>query len=78
MSRLSNRKSRLSFITDASKFERGKRRDIVLEPEPMILHVRLHGTRRKLDVPYDAIYDLACKIEANRLRAEKKAKKAGK
>ena len=53
----------------------GKYRKIVLEPQPFMLEVRLKGTRRRLSVSYEAIFELASKIEANRARAEKLARR---
>ena len=55
----------------------GKRRPIVLTLHPGYLEIGLKGTRRRMTVAYDAIYSLAAKQEAARLRLEKlEAKKA--
>lgn len=58
----------------------GKRRPIVLTIHPGYLEIGLKGMRRKMTVAYDAIYSLACKQEAARVRLEKleamKARKA--
>lgn len=55
----------------------GKRRPIVLTIHPGYLEIGLKGARRRMTVAYDAIYALAAKQEAARLRLEKlEAKKA--
>lgn len=46
----------------------GKRRPIVLTLYPGYLEIGLKGTRRRLTVAYDAIYQLGCKIAANEAR----------
>lgn len=53
----------------------GKRRPIVLTIHPGYLEIGLKGMRRRLMVAYDAIYSLAAKQEANRVRAERLAAK---
>jgi hypothetical protein len=53
----------------------GKRRPIVLTIHPGYLEIGLKGMRRKMTVAYDAIYSLAAKQEANRIRAERVAAK---
>lgn len=57
----------------------GKRRPIVLTIYPGYLEIGLKGTRRRMTVAYEALYHLACKQEAARIRLEKlEAKKARK
>lgn len=75
MSKLETRKTKLTFQT-ASTVRSGRRhRPIVIEAETTFALVRLAGTHTRFTVPYDAIYDLGCKLEARRVRAEKLAAK---
>lgn len=78
MGRLAERKNRLRFETDTKVFDRGHYREVIAEPTAHLMYVRLKGSRRSLPVSYQTIYELANKIEANRVRQEKLAKKAGK
>ena len=78
MTRLDSRKSRLIFTTSDTIRERGKLREIILEPTPYLVTIRLKGCRQRLQLSYGAIYSLAAKIaaeQARKDRAEKKRKK---
>lgn len=83
MTTISRRKSALNVVASATKRERRQLREIVLEFDPAgyAVNVRLKGTRNRLPISIEAIYDAAAKIAANRVRAEKaaarKAKKGG-
>lgn len=71
MTALKARKSKLTFET-ASEVRDGRRyRPIVIEAEPEYAVVRLKGTRQRLTVTWEAVYHVAAKIEAARVRAEK-------
>lgn len=78
MTSLSTRKTKLTFETgDCARF-RGKLREVIIECEsPFTANVRLKGTRQRLPISYSAIYDLAAKLEAIRVRAEKQARRKG-
>lgn len=76
MARLSQRKSRLVFETDAEKKQRGRYRPIIFEAHPQYVEIRLKGCRDRLSLSYEAIYDFAARVTADKARAEKKAQKA--
>ena len=71
MTRLDSRKSRLVFTTSDTIRERGKLREIVVEPTPYLVTIRLKGCRQRLTVSYGAIYNLAAKIAAEQQRKER-------
>jgi hypothetical protein len=71
--RLSHRKSRLSFITNATARYRGKDRDIVIEVYPDHAAVRLLGTRTRYEVSWRGVFDLAAEIYARKERERRKA-----
>ena len=75
MTTLSNRKTRLVFETADTVRENSKLRAVIIEAQPMIAYVRLKGTRRVFPISYAAIYHAAGRIEAERVRAEKKAQR---
>ena len=77
MTRLASRKSRLLIETSDTVRERGKLREVVLEPHPYTVSVRLKGMRQRFEVSYAGIYHFAAKVAAEKARAERKAKKAG-
>jgi hypothetical protein len=72
---LANRKTRLKFTTCDAVRERGKLREIVLEPHPYTVTVRLLGLRRSFEISYAAIYNLAVLKHVEQQRAAKKAAK---
>jgi hypothetical protein len=79
VTRLDSRKSRLVFTTSDTIRERGKLREIVLEPSPRYVTIRLKGCRQRLVLEYSAIYHLAAKKQADQnLREAKEARKARK
>lgn len=78
MTRLDERKSRLLIETSDTVRERGALREVVLEPQPYYVVVRLKGLRSRFPISYAAIWNQAVKIEVERQRAEKKSKKRGK
>lgn len=73
MTALSERKTRLTFETAATVRERGRSREVVIEAQPYLALVRLKGTRKTFPISYTTIYETAARIEAERVRAEKKA-----
>ena len=83
MTTIAQRKSALNVVSSAAKRERRQLREIVLEFDPAgyTLNVRLKGTRNRLPISIEAIYDAAAKLAARRVIAEKlatrKARKGG-
>lgn len=79
MNKLSNRTTKLAFETDSRMHDAGRYREIVAEAKPSYLSVRLKGLHTSFDVSYAAIYCMAAKAHADKIRSEKRAaKKAGK
>jgi hypothetical protein len=74
MTRLSERKTRLTFETAATARYRGKERAIVVEPdlEGQLVALRLKGTRVRYELSWQAIYNRAAMVHADRARAERK------
>jgi hypothetical protein len=74
--RLSDRNSRLRFITNSTSRYRGKDREMVIEVFPDYAAVRLPGTRTRYEASWRALLDLAAEIyarrEAERRKAERK------
>lgn len=58
--------------TATYKRDAGRTRALLVELHPSHIELRCKGTRRRLAVPYDAIYDLACKLLARQAREEKR------
>jgi hypothetical protein len=75
MTSLGKRKTRLIFTTCDTVRERGKLREVVIEAQTHYAVVRLAGMRKRFPISYATIYQTAAKIAAERLRAEKKAKR---
>jgi hypothetical protein len=73
---LSDRKSKLTFAVNTMVREKGKLRPVVVSPFPAYLQLRLKGCKRTLNLDYEFLYQTACKLEAARLRAERKARRA--
>jgi len=78
MTRLASRKSRLLIETSDMVRERGKLREVILEPHPYTVVVRLKGMRQRYEVSYAGIYNLAARLAAEKARQERKLRKAGK
>jgi hypothetical protein len=71
--RVAERKTRLTFETDATMMYRGEARSIVIEvPDGHTVALRLKGTRQRLLASWEGIYVHAAKREAERQRAERK------
>jgi hypothetical protein len=73
---LSDRKSKLTFAVSTMVREKGKLRPVVVSPFPAYLQLRLKGCKRTLNLDYEWLYVAACKLEAERLRAERRAKRS--
>ena len=87
MTKVSQRKTALSFETDAevrSWGTEGKRRRPMMRSVVVDVDngwhgsVRLKGTRQKFEFSWEGLYQWAVEREVARRRAEKKAKKRGK
>lgn len=63
--------------TATYKRDAGRSRALLVELHPSHIEMRCKGTRRRFLVPYDAVYDLGCKLLARAAREEKRARKAG-
>jgi hypothetical protein len=74
--RLAKRKSRLSFITNATARYRGKERDIVIEVFPEYAAVRLLGTRTRYEISWRGVFDVAAEIHARKEKERRKAERA--
>jgi hypothetical protein len=73
--RLSDRKSRLVFTTSATFRYRGKLREIVVEPEPHVVSLRLAGTRLRYTCSWTSVYELAGEIFARQERERRKSQR---
>jgi hypothetical protein len=73
--RLSDRKSRLTFITNSTARYRGKDREIVIEVFPDYAAVRLLGTRTSYEASWRTLFDVAAEIYARRERERRKAER---
>jgi len=65
MTRLRQRKTKLTFITNATARYRGKEREIVIEALPDTAIIRLLGTRVKYEVSWRGVHDLGARIVAS-------------
>lgn len=71
MTTLRERKTRLTFQTDAML----RNKAIVVEPTPWTCVVRLKGTRTRYEIAWPSIFFKAAEIAADKLRAERKARR---
>jgi hypothetical protein len=79
MTNLETRKSKLHVKTGDTVYERGQRREVIIEMNPYSAIVRLKGMKHGFALSYAGMYNLAVKIAVQAERDEKaKAKKAGK
>jgi hypothetical protein len=78
MTALRERRTRLVFETDQEMRHRGKRRPILVMPQPWYCSVRLKGTRAVYDIAWETIFMHAAQLVADKARAERRAaRKAG-
>jgi hypothetical protein len=75
---LAKRKSRLTFETSDVVRYRGRLREVVIEAEEYMAHVRLKGYRMRFPISWAGIYNQAVKIAVEKDRAEKKEKRKNK
>jgi hypothetical protein len=76
--KLTDRKTRLTFITNQHARYRGKLREIVIEVFPEHAAVRLLGTRTRYEVSWRGVFDLAAEIYARREKERRKAERIAK
>ncbi|HEV2470081.1 MAG TPA: hypothetical protein VGS78_12875 [Candidatus Sulfotelmatobacter sp.] len=70
--RVAQRKSHLTFITNATARYRGKEREIVIEVFPEQAAVRLLGTRTRYEISWRGVFDVAAEIYARREKERRK------
>lgn len=80
MTKLSERKTRLQFTTDAEVRYRGKLRAVVVEVENgFTASVRLAGTRQRYQFSWEGVFvhaaDRFARMERDRKKAERKARR---
>ena len=73
MNRLAKRKTKLALLTDATVYDRGRKRNVIIEPGPELATIRLAGTRTRLEVSWNSIYNLAARIAAERAVEDRRA-----
>lgn len=79
MTKLAERKTRLSFVTDAEMRYRGKMRAVVIEIDsPHTATARLQGTRVRYPFSWEGVFvqaaDRFAKMERERRKLERKAR----
>lgn len=73
MTKLSERKTKLQFTTDAEVRYRGKLRAVVIEVQNgHIATVRLSGTRQRYEFSWHGLHDWAAELHARRERERRK------
>jgi len=72
------RKTRLTFETADTIRERGKLREVVVEAHPGYAVIRLKNTRKRFELSWGGMYQIAAKLEADNVRREKAAAKKAK
>jgi hypothetical protein len=80
MTKLTDRKTRLQFTTEATVRYRGKLRPVVIEAEDNGYwgKVRLGGTRMRYAFSWEGLFKYAAQNHVDRERAARKAAKAAK
>lgn len=77
MTRLADRKTRLTAVTNATARYRSRDRAVVAEIHPETVVLRLAGTRTRYEVSWRGIFDFAARVQAERERAARKARRKG-
>ena len=73
MTKLSQRKTKLHFTTDAAVRYRGKLRPVVIEVQNgFTAAVRLQGTRQRYEFSWRGLHDWAADLHARRERERRK------
>jgi hypothetical protein len=70
---LLERKTQIIFVTASSVEENGKSKKVVIESRPTFAIVRLHGSRERFSIAWEAIYEAARKNHIKNLQLEEKA-----
>lgn len=73
--KLSKRKTRLSFTTEATGRYRGKEREIVVEVFPHHAALRLLGTRTRYEISWRGVFDYAAENHARREKERRKTER---
>jgi hypothetical protein len=77
MTKLSARKTKLSFTTDAEVRYRGKMRAVIVEVDnPFTASVRLSGTRQRYPFSWHGLHDWAADLFARQERERRKKLRA--
>jgi hypothetical protein len=79
VTRLSDRKTRLSFETGQTARYRSKDRAIIVEPDMRgdVVAFRLKGTRVRFELTWRGVYDHAAAVAAERLLADRRQRSCG-
>jgi hypothetical protein len=76
MTRLSQRKTKLQFTTEAEVRYRGKLRAVVVEVQDgFTASVRLAGTRQRYEFSWRGLHDWAAELHVRRERERRKAER---
>ena len=79
MTKLSERKTKLQFTTDAEVRYRGRLRPVVVEVNNgFVASVRLQGTRQRYEFSWHGLHDWAAGLHARAEREKRKAARAAK
>lgn len=77
MTKLSDRKSKLRFETDAEVRYRGKMRAVIVEVQNgLSASVRLAGTRQRYEFSWHGLHDYAAELFARQQREQRKKDRA--
>jgi hypothetical protein len=78
MTKLSERKTRLTFETEAVARYRGKQRNVVVEPgdDGHLVALWLKGTKVRYEISWEAVFDCAAKLYANAELHQRRVMKA--
>lgn len=72
MTKIKERKTKLAIETADTIYEQGAHRPVLVEAHPLHATVRLKGTRSSYDISWSAVWSMAVKAEAERVRREKR------
>jgi hypothetical protein len=73
MTKLSRRKTKLTFATDAEVRYRGKMRPVIVEAhDGFTASVRLQGTRQRYEFSWHGLHDWAAELHARREKEQRK------
>jgi hypothetical protein len=75
MAYLIERKSQTIFVTGTSIIAKGKPREMTVESRPEYALVQLSGSREKLPVPWEEVYQAAMRRHKANLQLEQQARR---